>query len=98
MKQLIEEQGQTLWEKSYARDLGMCGVACECGHCEIRRDIINKIVALSNKQLIDELIARESEIVNTMEDYYPEFKFRMGLISGKNETISHLKKLKEELN
>lgn len=65
---------------------------------EKSRNVLNEWYVASLKQFIDELIARENEIVSTMEDYYPQFKFRMGLISGKNETISHLKELKEELN
>ena len=31
------------WETLNARDLGMCCVGCDCGHCKNRRVIISKI-------------------------------------------------------
>jgi len=35
------------WEEMDARDLGMCCPGCDCGHCEIRRSLVNKIVDLA---------------------------------------------------
>lgn len=34
---------ESSWEDKYSRDLGMCCPDCDCGHCEIRRDIVNKV-------------------------------------------------------
>ncbi len=91
MKQLIEEQREEYVRiASYTNEYGYL-------HKIPKYEDVWNWHKQSLKQFIDELIERESEIVSTMEDYYPQFKFRMGLISGKNETISHLKELKEQL-
>lgn len=42
-KHSLESKPESSWEDEYARDLGMCCSGCDCGHCGIRRDIVNKI-------------------------------------------------------
>lgn len=102
MKQLIEEQKEFNEKFSYIADA--LDFYTKAHYPTIKKSGTEHLKDITDwhkqslKQFIDGLIERENEIVSTMEDYYPKFEFRMGLISGKNETISHLKKLKEELN
>lgn len=42
-KHSLESKPESSWEDTYAKDLGMCCAGCDCGHCGIRRDIVNKI-------------------------------------------------------
>lgn len=42
-KHSLESKPESSWEDTYAKVLGMCCSGCDCGHCGIRRDIVNKI-------------------------------------------------------
>jgi hypothetical protein len=42
------------WENENARDLGLCCAKCNCGHCEFRRSIVNKILSQSLNEVWEE--------------------------------------------
>lgn len=65
---------------------------------EKSRNVLNEWYVASLKQFIDELIAMEQGYVDIINKNDNGTKFEEGFRDAKENSISHLKKLKEELN
>lgn len=92
MKQLIEEQ-----KKEF--DAFRCTCVRKCGEFDPDHNSPDEVWnwhKQSLKQFIDELIAREEKEIKKT-DKFVLFQ-RIHHVEAKNETIAHLKKIKEELN
>lgn len=95
IEKLLEEQ-EKQFVKKYNSSVLLAYPEYAESHMILLTDIWNWHKS-SLKQFIDGLVERESEIVSSMEDYYPELRFRMGLISGKKETINYLKEIRAKM-
>lgn len=95
MKQLIENQMKEFREKFLSEN--NAGKIC-WSVLGMRTELVIDWHKQSLKQFIDELIASEQEYVDIINKNDNGTKFEEGYRDAKENSISHLKKLKEELN
>lgn len=97
MKQLIEEQEKEFERSELCKRITTTEMyAINHGFPEWKGESVMDWHKQSLKQFIDELIAREEKEIKKT-DKFVLFQ-RIHHVEAKNETIAHLKKLKEELN
>jgi hypothetical protein len=97
---------QEEWETEEAVKLGMCKAGCDCGHCEIRRACVNRILSAHTARLLEEVEGMKKDEENIQipsGENIGEYRFceklkRNGYNQALSDVLSLIQQYKKDLN
>lgn len=89
----ISESDVHSWGEKEALNIGMCAVGCDCGHCNKRREVVNRIEDRAYQRAVEEV---KDQLYDNIKRKYNGFGGVLGFTHGELNELINVQALKGE--